>query len=187
MSAPAVIKFCRARDAYGELSNFWKSATPLVWEGRPFASSEHLYQYMKFAYEGASEASRAYAEQIRTASTAYKAKLLANQRERRGSKWAEPLNAAIAAGRAAGVQLRPGWDAGRDDVMRLVLFTKFRADAHCRAALLDTGAARLVEHSPADRYWADGGDGRGANKLGLLLEEVRAALRATHPAPPAVK
>lgn len=171
------IQFYRADGPHGELSNFWKPAAPIQWGGKSFATSEHLYQYLKFAHEGASDAARVYAERIRSASTPYKAKLLANQRESHKFAWAEALNATIAAARDAGVRPRADWDEARDDVMRTVLFAKFRADARCRSVLLGTGAARLVEHSTTDRYWADGGDGRGANKLGRLLEEVREALR----------
>ena len=45
-------------------------------------------------------------------------------------------------------------------------------------ALLDTGDARLVEHTDRDRYWGDGGDGRGRNRLGHLLMRLRDALRS---------
>jgi len=41
---------------------------------------------------------------------------------------------------------------------------------------LGTGDAELVEHSHNDRYWADGGDGSGQNRLGQLLMELRAQL-----------
>jgi len=44
--------------------------------------------------------------------------------------------------------------------------------------LLSTGELTLVEHTINDRYWADGGDGHGRNRLGILLMELRALLRA---------
>jgi N-glycosidase YbiA len=34
--------------------------------------------------------------------------------------------------------------------------------------------AQLVEHTANDSYWGDGGDGSGRNRLGALLEQVRA-------------
>jgi N-glycosidase YbiA len=43
--------------------------------------------------------------------------------------------------------------------------------------LLETGDARIVEHTTRDRYWADGGDGSGRNMLGRLLMRVRDELR----------
>ena len=39
--------------------------------------------------------------------------------------------------------------------------------------LLATGDAIIIEHTRNDDYWADGGDGSGKNKLGLLLMQVR--------------
>ena len=38
--------------------------------------------------------------------------------------------------------------------------------------LLSTGNQVLIEHSN-DRYWGDGLDGTGQNKLGKILMEVR--------------
>ena len=43
---------------------------------------------------------------------------------------------------------------------------------------MKTGDAELVEHTKNDRYWADGGDGTGRNRLGQLLMELREQLRA---------
>jgi predicted NAD-dependent protein-ADP-ribosyltransferase YbiA (DUF1768 family) len=43
--------------------------------------------------------------------------------------------------------------------------------------LLATGDAILIEHTRNDDYWADGGDGSGKNKLGLLLMQVREELK----------
>ena len=39
--------------------------------------------------------------------------------------------------------------------------------------LINTGRKKLVERSPHDNYWGDGGDGRGMNHLGELLMKVR--------------
>lgn len=44
--------------------------------------------------------------------------------------------------------------------------------------LTSTGDAELVEHTTNDHYWADGGDGSGKNRLGALLMQLRAELRA---------
>ena len=53
------------------------------------------------------------------------------------------------------------------------------AQHHClRQRLLRTGAANLVERTKKDKYWGDGGNGRGLNRLGHLLMRVRAHLRA---------
>ncbi len=55
---------------------------------------------------------------------------------------------------------------------------KFAQHADLAALLLSTGDALIVERSRRDHYWGDGGDGTGANKLGQILMQLRAELRA---------
>ncbi|WP_275043177.1 NADAR domain-containing protein [Streptococcus parasanguinis] len=43
--------------------------------------------------------------------------------------------------------------------------------------MLATGDVIIIEHTQNDAYWADGGDGSGKNKLGLLLMKVRKELK----------
>jgi len=61
--------------------------------------------------------------------------------------------------------------------MREVLRAKFAQHASLGSLLLSTGDAELVEHTTNDRYWEDGGDGSGKNRLGQLLMELRSELR----------
>jgi len=61
--------------------------------------------------------------------------------------------------------------------MRDAVRAKFEQHDALRQALLDTGDARLVEHTEHDAYWGDGGDGSGRNRLGEILMELRATLR----------
>ena len=42
--------------------------------------------------------------------------------------------------------------------------------------LLATGDSVIVEHTEADAFWGDGGDGSGKNMLGRILMEVRTRL-----------
>ena len=58
---------------------------------------------------------------------------------------------------------------------------KFTQHPWLRDLLLSTGEAHLIEHTRNDRYWGDGGDGTGKNKLGLILMEIRAELRRAEP------
>jgi hypothetical protein len=67
--------------------------------------------------------------------------------------------------------------------MRQALLAKFTQYSELRDLLLATGDAEIVEHSRNDSYWADGGDGKGHNKLGKLLMQVRAELRRTSSQP----
>jgi len=61
-------------------------------------------------------------------------------------------------------------------VMREALHAKFTQHQDLRELLLSTASRPLVEQTKNDRYWADGGDGRGLNRLGVLLMELRASL-----------
>lgn len=85
---------------------------------------------------------------------------------------------AAAIGRDRTLPIRPDWEQVKEDVMRVALRAKFTQHANIRRLLLDTGDAILVEHTRNDRYWGDGGDGSGRNRLGVLLMELRTQLRA---------
>ena len=68
------------------------------------------------------------------------------------------------------------WEQRKEDVMRQVLKHKF-ADEDLRRRLLDTGRARLIEgNSWGDMYWGVC-RGKGKNRLGVLLMELRDNLR----------
>ena len=66
----------------------------------------------------------------------------------------------------------------KDDVMRTVVLKKFQTHAELRTLLLATGNEPLIENAPGDYYWGCGADGSGKNRLGAILEEVRAALKS---------
>jgi ribA/ribD-fused uncharacterized protein len=73
--------------------------------------------------------------------------------------------------------LRKDWETVKEDIMRDALYAKFTQHSDLHELLLSTGDALLVEHTRNDRYWGDGGDGTGRNRLGLLLVELREKLR----------
>lgn len=60
--------------------------------------------------------------------------------------------------------------------MKDAVFAKFDQNPLVKKLLLATGNALLVEHTKNDNYWGDGGNGKGKNRLGEILMEVRAAL-----------
>jgi len=142
------ITFYAAADAYGYLSNFF--AAPIEIDGFTWPTTEHYYQAQKFA-DPARQAA------IRAASTPDIAKQIA---------WVDDRG------------LRSDWQAVRDAVMLTALRAKFTQHPVLRAQLLETDDALLVEHTHRDNYWGDGGDGSGMNRLGELLMQVRAELRA---------
>lgn len=142
------IYFYTTRDAYGGFSNF--SRHGFVLDGLWWSTSEHYFQAQKFA---GSE----HVEIVRQAKTPKEAAELGRDRRR---------------------PLRADWEQVKDAVMRAALRAKFRAHADLRAELLATGDEELVENAPGDYYWGCGADGSGKNRLGQLLMELRAELRA---------
>lgn len=76
------------------------------------------------------------------------------------------------AGRSVKIDLEK-WDAIKVACMREVVFQKFLQNPELRKQLLDTGDAMLVEGNTwGDTYWGRVG-GKGYNKLGVILMEVR--------------
>lgn len=82
-------------------------------------------------------------------------------------------------GRSRSRPLRKDWEAVKDGVMMDCLRAKFATHPDLRKILMSTGQDKLVEHTRNDSYWADGGDGRGKNMLGILLMKLREEIAAT--------
>lgn len=144
------ILFYLTRDPYGEFSNFAKY--PITLKGKVWPTSEHYFQAQKFA-------GTSHEGEVRRAPSAREAANMGRDRAR---------------------PLRNDWERVKDDVMREALRAKFGQHPELRALLLGTGSEKLVEHTENDSYWADGGDGSGKNRLGVLLMELREQLR-NHP------
>lgn len=72
---------------------------------------------------------------------------------------------------------RADWNEVKDDIMRNLLFQKFNIP-HLKKLLLATGDAYIEETNTwNDTYWGVC-RGNGQNKLGRLLMEIRAELKA---------
>ena len=142
------IKFYRLNEPYGEFSNF--SAHPIDLNGRVWLTTEHFFQAQKFV-------DTEHEEAIRQAKSPMIAARMGRSRER---------------------PLRPDREMVKEDIMRAALEAKFAQHSALRSLLLHTDDAELIEHTKNDNYWGDGGDGSGKNRLGQLLMELRAQLRA---------
>ncbi len=142
------IRFYHSDQPWGELSNFSRHA--ICCGEAIWPTVEHYYQAQKFA-------GTPHEEAIRRCSTPMAAKTLARS-----------LTADFR---------RRDWDAVKEEVMLDGLRAKFRQHGDLRERLLSTGERQLIEHTADDRYWADGGDGSGANRLGVLLMQVRSELQ----------
>src|SRR5262249_41436670 len=75
------------------------------------------------------------------------------------------------------VAIRPDWDAIKDEVMERAVRRKFDLHEELRTLLLATGDEPIAESAPHDYYWGVGREGTGQNKLGKILERIRADLR----------
>lgn len=142
-----VIKFYGVNDEFGCFSNF--SPHPIELAGKHWPTSEHYFQAQKFA-------GTADEEEVRQAESPMVAARMGRSRKR---------------------PLRPDWESVKDQIMHEAVLAKFTQHADLRDVLLATGDSLIVEHTSNDRYWADGGDGTGKNRLGQILVQVRETLR----------
>ncbi len=145
---PAVINFYSTTGEYGCFSNF--SRHRIFLKQKSWPTTEHYFQAQKFAGEPDEE-------EVRLAKTAMIAARMGRSRSR---------------------PFRRDWESVKDQVMLEALRAKFSQHEDLKQILLGTGDAKLVEHTANDSYWGDGGDGSGKNRLGQLLMQVRAELRA---------
>ena len=79
-------------------------------------------------------------------------------------------------GQSRATPIRADWDSAKEEVMLKGLRQKFK-DPELKSVLLGTGKKELVENSPYDKYWGVGPNGKGKNRLGILLMELRAELK----------
>jgi N-glycosidase YbiA len=142
------ILFYRLDEPYGEFSNF--APFPVKLNGQTWPTTEHFFQAQKFA---------------------------GTEHEHTVRKAKSPMTAAHL-GRSRKLPLRRDWESAKENIMRHALRAKFTQHVDLRELLLGTDDAKLVEHTARDDYWGDGGDGSGHNRLGQLLMELRAQLRA---------
>jgi ribA/ribD-fused uncharacterized protein len=142
-----IIDFYSRSQPYGEFSNF--ALFPIFVDGEWWPTSEHYYQAMKYE----------------------KKELIA---------WVQaapdPMESANR-GRDKNIPKRADWEERKDEFMEKAVMDKFTRYPQLKTLLLSTGEARLYEHTENDCYWGDCGNRTGQNKLGLLLEKIRAKLR----------
>jgi ribA/ribD-fused uncharacterized protein len=149
------IRFHLKNEPHGYLSNFYELPQPIEIDGQLWPTIEHYFQAQQFI-----STAPELAEAIRTTRAPSKVWRMAERNHERR---------------------RADWDLVRDDVMRKAVWEKFGQNPALADQLLATDDAKLVEHTQADAYWGDGGDGNGRNMLGKILMEVRARLRADQP------
>lgn len=142
-----ILDFYRTTDPYGEFSNF--ALFPVYVDEEWWKTSEHYYQAHKYE-------SPELINWVKEAPT--------------------PMEAANR-GRDKSIPKRPDWEEIKDQVMEKAVMDKFTRHPRLTRLLVSTGKARIYEHTKNDCYWGDCGDRTGKNKLGLLLEGIRAHLQ----------
>ncbi len=120
-------------------------------DGVPWPTTEHYFQAQKFV-------GTPYVNKIRNSSSPRDAFSLS--RDPVISHWR-----------------RSDWEEVKMDVMRKALYAKFTQQLGLKQTLIRTENRKLVERSPYDSFWGDGGNGTGQNHLGKLLMELRAKLQ----------
>lgn len=161
-------------------SNFYRS--PFFLENQEWENVEKYFHAKKFLWTGASARSIEYSQLIQEANTPYKTKLLGNQNFKQlvgyKSKWkvagkdSELIKNAIL--RYSDVKMRNDWDKIRIDVMIYALTAKFTQNFKLKKKIMSyPDNTYFVEHTPRDKFWADGGDygdgSLGKNMLGKIL------------------
>ena len=141
------IYFYSVKEPYGEFSNF--APYPITLKGKVWPTSEHYFQAQKFA-------GTEHEEAIRLTRSPMVAARMGRSRKR---------------------PLRSDWETVKDDLMREAVTAKFTQHSAQADLLLATGESRIIEHTTKDRYWGDGSDGSGLNRLGEILMEVREKLK----------
>jgi ribA/ribD-fused uncharacterized protein len=148
------ICFFSQSETHREFSNFAPFAIDL--DDARWATVEHYYQAQKFA-------DPQLRQKIRKAEKPAIAKNLADKHK---------------------AAIRPDWDAVKDEVMYRAVRRKFELHAELRALLLATGEEDIAESAPNDYYWGVGREGTGQNRLGKIIERIRAELSSsTKPGP----
>jgi ribA/ribD-fused uncharacterized protein len=148
------IRFYGKGKRYYEFTNFYPCSIFMVVKGQTFLfpSSEHYFQFMKFAY-------------LPNWFDHYQK--IVQLTARQVFDYAHANNNLV----------NPKWHQGmKINVMRKVLKVKFAPGTQLGNLLKSTSNAHLIEDSPYDDYWGCGKKGNGKNMLGKLLEEVRTTL-----------
>ncbi len=146
---PEAIRFYSNSETYKELSNFYPAKFTI--DGKTYPTVEHYFQAMKFPNNPA------FQDQIIAQKTPAGAKKM---------------------GATKVIPLRTDWEEVKEEVMAKALKAKFTQNPDLKTLLLGTETKKLEEASPTDSYWGTGKNGKGQNRLGVLLMELRTELAA---------
>jgi len=144
---PRIVYFYESNKPHYGFTNF--SPHEVKFQGKPYPTSEHLFQAFKFM-----EHRPLLAEHIRTSG--------------------KQARVALTEARRFNPEVRGDWFEKNIDFMELTIRVKFEQHPSLRRELLNTGDDYLVENAGAnDAFWGNGADGKGRNELGLALMRLR--------------
>lgn len=123
--------------------------SPIVVDGKRYPTVEHYFQAMKFPND------LQWQEAIRVADKGLKARQLGEDKTKTP---------------------RADWDKVKEAVLKEALVAKFQQNRGLLQLLKETGTRPIVFESN-DPYWGAGLTGKGKNRLGELLVQVRTELR----------
>ena len=125
--------------------------SPIVVDGKRYPTVEHYFQAMK--YPGDLQ----WQEAIRVADKGLKARQLGEDKTKAAA-------------------MRADWEKVKETVMREALVAKFQQNRGLLQLLKETGTRPIIFESN-DAYWGSGLTGKGKNRLGELLVQVRTELK----------
>lgn len=141
------IEFYYKSEKYYELTNFHVCSFNL--DNKIWQTVEHYFQAQKYPSDINLQ------ETIRLAKSPFIAKRL---------------------GRSITPHFRSDWEEVKENIMKKGLIAKFTQNNELYNMLKETNNLILKEKSPADYYWGIGTSGKGKNRLGILLMEVRSEI-----------
>jgi predicted NAD-dependent protein-ADP-ribosyltransferase YbiA (DUF1768 family) len=166
------VNFFKVNDQFGELSNHFLE--DIEHDGTIYPSAEHLYQSLKFIYEGAPEVNSEIVRLIIGSGSSYRAELLVkylnNTPEFVEHNWQRGILRKAKKMVKLGVVQNPEFN--RLETMTWVLNLKFTQSEYCKNILLSTGDNTIVFNHHLDSYWGSNKKG-GENHLGVLLGQLR--------------
>ena len=138
------IEFSSYSATYNEFSNFYSS--PFTLKDKQWPTVEHYFQAQKFPGD------KELQQRIRTADTPAIAKKL---------------------GRTRSPHFRADWEDVKETIMMEGLKAKFTQNPALASLLKSTGTTPLKEKAFWDSFWGTGRNGKGKNRMGALLEQLR--------------
>jgi len=159
---PEIVHFFSKEPENKEFSNMYE--TKFVLDGVNYTSAEQAYQAVK---------AKTFGDEV------HFAKILKSKSAQSAKSFGTKIVGYV----------EETWDGKKDEVMKTILRAKFTQNLDLRKKLLETEGKVLANSDSRDKYWGTGTSAstamakdptkwKGENKLGALLSDLRAELKA---------